>query len=222
MKKLIILFALFLAITTVSAQEKHRFSEDVKTLVAYDKIYEPPVGAILFIGSSSIRKWQHLQEAFGDHKVINRGIGGAVIDDITYFVDDLIVRYRPRQVILYVGENDLPNAAENADTILNKTITLFNAIRSKLPDVPIAYISLKPSPSRDQYQQKLIGANQKIKDFLSAQQNAKFIDVYSPMISNGKSRPELFLSDMLHMKPEGYAIWEKKVKPVLIKSKKKL
>ena len=33
--------------------------------------------------------------------------------------------------------------------------------------------------------------------------------------ATGKPRPELFREDMLHMKPEGYALWRKAVAPVL-------
>ncbi len=41
------------------------------------------------------------------------------------------------------------------------------------------------------------------------------------MLENGKPRTELFQQDMLHMKPNGYAIWEKAVEPYLLKSMKK-
>jgi lysophospholipase L1-like esterase len=217
MKKIFNTF-LFLMITVAAfSQEKHRFENDVKIMKAYDKIYEPTPASILFVGSSSIRKWQHLQTAFGSYSIINRGIGGAVIDDITYYLDDLVFTYKPRQIVLYVGENDLPNDKETADTILNKTMKLFNAIRAGLPEVPIAYIALKPSPVRDQFQEKCIAANNLIRDFLATQPNTRFVDIFSAMIKDGKSRPELFMSDMLHMKPEGYEIWEKAVKRVLLK-----
>jgi lysophospholipase L1-like esterase len=37
---------------------------------------------------------------------------------------------------------------------------------------------------------------------------------------DGKSRPELFVKDMLHMNKQGYAIWENAVRPYLIKTNK--
>lgn len=218
MRKLILTCCAFvLFVGMASAQVQHRFADDVATIKSYDKIYETQPNSILFLGSSSIRKWTHLQEAFGAYQVLNRGIGGAVIDDITFFANDLIFAYQPRQIVLYVGENDLPNASEKADTILQKTVTLFKAIRGKLPNVPIVYISMKPSPSRDEYQQKCAQVNTLIRNFLAGQPNTSFVDVFTPMLKNGKSRPELFVGDRLHMKAEGYAIWEKAVKPYLKK-----
>ena len=207
----------FLINGTAYSQTKHAYWDDVQTIKNYDKIYKPPAHPVLFVGSSSIRKWDNVQQVFANYNALNRGIGGAVINDIIYYADDLIFAYQPKQIVIYVGENDLVAESETADTVLNRTIKLFRLIRAKLPDVPIAYISLKPSPSRDKFQGKAIKANLLIKQFLASQQNAAFIDIFPQMLQNGKSRPELFVADMLHMKPEGYAIWQKAVKPYLIK-----
>lgn len=197
----------------------HAFWNDVQTIKNYDKIYIPVAHPILFVGSSSIRKWADLQQVFGAYNVINRGVGGTVIDDITYYLNDLVFTYNPRQIILYVGENDVPNEKNTADSILNKTINLYQHIRTKLPNVPIVYISFKPSPSRDKFQEKAAAANLLIRQFLENQKNTVFVDVYTPMLSKeGKSRPELFVGDMLHMNQQGYTIWDNAVKPYLLKN----
>lgn len=216
--KRIYLMWLYLSFTFICmAQQKNRFEADVEAIRNYDKIYEPAESPIVFVGSSSIRKWNNLQVAFGSYNVINRGIGGAVIEDITYYLDKLVFTYKPRQLVLYVGENNLPNDNETADIILNKTIALYKAIRAKLPEVPIVYIAMKPSPSRDKYQQKCKAANDLIKKFIATEKNIVFTDVYTAMLANGKSRPELFVEDMLHMNNKGYSIWEKLVEPLLLK-----
>lgn len=219
MKKIVLVItACFLISFASKAQTKPRFWDDVQTIKNYDKLFQPPVHAILFVGSSSIRKWDHLQQAFGKYNVMNRGVGGTVIDDITYYANDLIFAYQPRQIILYVGENDLVNEKLNADSVFEKTVRLYKLIRTKLPDIPIDYIALKPSPSRDKYAAKAVAANQLIRQFLNSEKNTAFIDVYPAMLGkDGKSRPELFVGDMLHMNAKGYAIWEKAVKPYLTK-----
>ena len=217
MKKIALFTLALFFITCSKAQQKHRFADNVEVIKKYDKMYEPVKDPIIFVGSSSIRKWNHLQEAFGSYKVINRGIGGAVISDIIYYLDDLVLAYNPRQIVIYVGENDVPNERNTPEVILNKTKELYNAIRVKLPDVPVVYISLKPSPVRDKHMQKSREVNGLIKDFLATQKNTTFIDVFTPMLKDGKSRPELFVGDRLHMNEKGYAIWEKKIRSALIK-----
>ena len=208
---------LILTFNICTAQVTNRYAADVQTIKQYDKIYAPPKHPILFVGSSSIRKWDDLQIAFGGYNVMNRGIGGAIVSDITYYVQELIFDYQPRQIVLYVGENDVVLENETADTILNRTKTLYKAIRKKLPDVPIVYIAMKPSPSRDKYMQKTMQANTLVKQFLSNEKNVVFVDVYTLMLKDGHSRPELFQTDMLHMNLQGYQIWEKAVKPYLLK-----
>ncbi|MCH5598412.1 GDSL-type esterase/lipase family protein [Niabella ginsengisoli] len=218
--KRIFLFTLIMFFVTCSqAQQKHRFSDNIEVIKKYDKIYEPVKDPIVFVGSSSIRKWKNLQEVFGSYNVINRGIGGAVIDDIIYYLNDLVLAYNPRQIVIYVGENDLTNKQYTPTVILDKTKELYRGIRDKLPNTAIVYISLKPSPVRDKYMQKCIEVNNLVKDFLTAQKNVTFIDVFTPMLKDGKSRPELFVGDRLHMNAKGYAIWEKRIRSALIKGR---
>lgn len=201
----------------VSAQTHPPYWDDVQAIRRYDKIYAPPASPILFTGSSSIRLWNNLSEQFRGYTVLNRGIGGAVIADIDRYVEELILPYKPKQVILYIGENDIISAP-NGDSVFTAFRKLFLHIRSVLPDMPLAYISIKPSPSREQFLPIAIRANQLIKAFLSEQPSAGFIDIYPLMLDKkGQFRRELFRQDMLHMQPEGYAIWYKRVKSFLVK-----
>jgi lysophospholipase L1-like esterase len=222
MKKLTLLICFIcLAHVALYAQDKHAFWQDVQTFKNYDNMYKPPVHPILFVGSSSIRKWDNLQLDFGKYNVLNRGVGGTVINDIVFYLNDLIFAYEPRQIVLYVGENDVVNEGNTADTIVNRTIKLYSLIRAKMPSVPLVYIAMKPSPSREKFVQKVIDANNKIKAYLSKEKNTAFVDIFPLMLNKeGKMRPELFVSDMLHMNADGYAIWKNAVKPYLLKLKK--
>ena len=207
-----------LVLLTAFSQSKPPFWDDVQTIKKYDKMFQPPVNPVLFVGSSSIRKWDDLTQVFAKYNALNRGIGGAVTDDITYYLDDIVFPYHPRQIVLYVGENDLPDPKTTADSVLNRTIRLFNSIRAKLPNVPILYISIKPSPSRDKFREKAVASNALIKKFINEQLDAKYVDIYPLMLTrDGQNRPELFVEDMLHMNAAGYAIWKKAVEKHLIK-----
>lgn len=219
MKKIIftLLLSPLLFIATF-AQNKPAFWDDVQTIKKYDQMYKPPVQPILFVGSSSIRKWDNLTKVFAKYNVLNRGIGGAVTNDITFYLNDIVFPYHPRQIVLYVGENDLPNEKTTPDSVLNRTIKLYQSIRSTLPNTPILYISIKPSPSRAAFKEKAIASNALIKAFLAKEANTKFIDVYSLMLTKtGDLRPELFVEDMLHMNAAGYAIWKKAVESHLLR-----
>lgn len=218
MKKILLLLLIVWTHQLLQAQEKGRFWEDIQTIRNYEKIYAPATDPIIFVGSSSIRRWDDLERTFARYKAINRGIGGAVINEITYYLNDLVFIYHPRQIVIYVGENDLVDKTATADSICNRTKFLIAGIRAQMPVVPIVYISIKPSPVRDNVMDKAIEANKLIRDYLSTQTNIKYVDVYSLMLSHDKkSRPELFLPDMLHMNTKGYKIWTKAIQPYLIR-----
>jgi lysophospholipase L1-like esterase len=201
------------------SQENHRFWDDVQTIKKFDRIYKPTDNPIVFVGSSSIRLWNDAEQVFARYNVLNRGLGGTVVTDIIHYADQLIFDYQPRQVVIYVGENDLGDGTTPADTIFARTKKLFNVIRVELPEVPIAYISIKPSPGRDYAKEILIKTNELMRAYISTQKNMHYIDVFKPMINkNGSYRTELFVSDKIHMTPEGYKIWVKALKPYLRKN----
>ncbi|MBI2283256.1 MAG: GDSL family lipase [Bacteroidetes bacterium] len=211
-----VLFFCVCLFTRVDAQTHPDFWNDVQVIKQYDKIYAPPKNPILFTGSSSIRMWGNLAEQFRGYPVLNRGIGGAVTRDIDRYVADIILPYKPRQIVLYIGENDILTAP-NGDTVFLAVQKLFQHIRAFLPDVPVAYISIKPSPSRAQFLPVATRANELIRDYLATQSGTAFIDIYPLMLDKkGNMRPELFREDKLHMKQEGYDIWYKKIRPFLV------
>jgi lysophospholipase L1-like esterase len=209
-------FITFFGLNTI-AQEKPPFWNDVQTIKAYDKIYSPPQHPILFIGSSSIRLWVDFTKSFKDYTVLNRGIGGAITTDIDRYLEDIAFPYVPKQIVLYVGENDLLKSPD-AETVFADFKTLYSHLRTKLPVTPLVYIAIKGSPSRAQYQDKAKKANQLISTFLKKEKNAVFVDIYQPMLDkDGKMQPQLFKEDLLHMNGTGYKIWNKLVIPHLIK-----
>jgi lysophospholipase L1-like esterase len=216
MKKLLCFLTLSL-IVCFSAVHAQKYQDDINTILKWDKMYAPPANPILFTGSSSIRKWDDLERTFSSYVVMNRGVGGAVTNDIIYYADQIIFPYHPRQIVLYVGENDLVEKGVTADTVFNRFQKLYTTIRSKLPNTPIVYISIKPSPSRVQFLPVAKQANSMIRNYIAKQSRITFVDVFQLMLDkNGKPRKELFVEDMLHMNSQGYAIWQKAVKPHLL------
>jgi len=195
------------------------FHENIQAFKKQDSLSMPPQHAILFVGSSSFTKWTDVQDYFPENKIINRGFGGSSLPDVIRYANDIIFPYNPKQVVIYCGDNDF--AASDTitfDMVVSRVKQLFQLIRNKLPGANIAYVSIKPSPSRIKLMPKAEAANTAIKNFLATQKNTAFIDVYHLMLSeNGRPTPEIFLSDSLHMNANGYAIWQKAIKPYLVK-----
>ncbi len=179
----------------------------------------PPKDAIVFTGSSSFTRWSDIQDRFPEYTVINRGFGGSSLPDVIRYAEDVIFKYEPKQVVIYCGENDAAGGSNiTAETITDRFKTLFAMIRKRLPYTAIAFVSMKPSPSRVQFRDVVTGANEQIKTFIEGKDNAAYIDVYPLMLnSDGTPIGSLFVEDSLHMNEKGYDIWQTAIKPYLKK-----
>jgi lysophospholipase L1-like esterase len=212
----LIFFCFILASTAGFAQP---FADEIQTFKNQDKINPPPANAILFVGSSSFRKWTDVSSYFPGYSIINRGFGGSVFPDVIRYENDIIIPYHPKQVVIYCGDNDLASSdAITADSVFERFKVLFEGIRRGLPGENIVYVSIKPSPSRARLQEKMEKANLLIQTYLSIQSHAAFVDVYHKMLNpDGSIMADIFLEDKLHMNAKGYAIWQKAIEPYLSK-----
>ncbi|MFN3794503.1 MAG: GDSL-type esterase/lipase family protein [Chitinophagaceae bacterium] len=210
----------FLIVALFSAQLvfAQPFANEIAAFRKQDSIAMPPKKAILLVGSSSFRLWDNWQDYFPGRKMINRGFGGSSLPDVIRYADDVIFKYRPKQIIIYCGENDFAASDTiSVPTVVERFKTLFGMIRAKYKRVPVAFVSMKPSPSRQKFLTKYVAANAAIKDFLAAQKRTAYIDVYTPMLQpDGNVMTDIFKADNLHMNAKGYAIWKQVMEPYLL------
>jgi len=195
------------------------FADEIQEFKKQDKINLPPSNSILFVGSSSFRKWTDVSNYFPGFTIINRGFGGSTLPDVIFYAPEIIFPYHPKQVVIYCGDNDLAASdAITADTVFERFRVLFEMIRKNLPGENILFVSIKPSPSRIRLKEKMEKANLLIQTYLSLQQHAGFVDVYHKMLNtDGSVMTDIFLEDNLHMNAKGYAIWQKVITPYLLK-----
>jgi len=175
----------------------------------------PRSGMILFIGSSTFTNWKTVNDAFPSRQVLNRAYGGS---GLGHLIRDYKVfsAYRPKQIVIYSGENDLAGGKTPAHEVVTNFKKLFSLFRRDLPQADILYCAMKPSPSRWHLRAKFMFGNQEIKEFLSTQPHADYISCWDAMLgSDERPDPSIFGPDMLHMNPKGYAIWTRLLGPRL-------
>jgi len=191
------------------------FENEIRAFETQDQTSPPRRKGIVFTGSSSIRLWPELQGYFPGKPVVQRGFGGSQLSDLIRYADRIVVVYRPKQVVIYSGENDIA-AKVPAREVYERFVTLFRHLRGKLPRTSVVFIAIKPSPSRRAFRAEVEAANRLIKDFLATQKRTAFVDVFTPMLGpNGQPMPHLFKADSLHMTEAGYQIWARQLAPAL-------
>ena len=185
-----------------------RWQASLDAFAQADRERAPRSGGVLFVGSSSIRLWDGLEQAFASEPtVVQRGFGGSRLIDCAHFVDRLVVPYKPRLVVVYAGDNDLAEGATPAD-VLSSYKAFVGNVRAALPGTRIAYLSIKPSPARVALLAQAHEANRLIAAYARQGHNLDYIDVYSAMLdAQGQPRPELFSADALHLNAQGYKLW---------------
>ncbi len=190
-----------------------QWEPEIRAYEAADRTNAPPRHAILFIGSSSFRLWKTMPADFPDKQVINRGFGGSEIHDSTAFADRIILPYQPRMIVLYAGDNDLA-AGMTPDQVVAEYHNFVRTVREHLPQTRIAFLSIKPCPSRWRLKKDIIAVNRRIAALKG--KDLAFIDIFAPMLGpDGKPRTELFKPDMLHPNEKCYRLWASMIRPYL-------
>ena len=204
-------------------KQPNPFQPEIDAFAKADKINMPDEGKILFAGSSSFRLWKDVNDYFPGKPILNRGFGGATLLDLIQYSKETIIQYKPKQIFIYCGENDIAdNDTVKPKDVFNRFKQLYSILRTQLPvSTPIVFLSLKPSIARWSMHEKMAASNELIKSFIHTQKNIQFLDVYSKMLdTDGTPFKDIFIEDNLHMNANGYKIWQKLMAPLLLSDEK--
>lgn len=175
-------------------------------------------GGVVFYGSSSMRLWDTLPTDIGPmtgqppRTLVNLGFGGSTLAACAHFFDRLPGRFSRsapplRSLVFYAGENDLGDG-QTVDAVFDSFVWLHALVRDRLPRVPFAFLSIKPSPARQPVMANIRAVNARIRERITERPESVFVDVYSEMVdAAGAPLPELWTSDGIHMSRAGYECW---------------
>lgn len=209
---------LLAANTLVQAQPitgPERFRNEVSEIVSGN--VKKRTDIVLFTGSSSIRMWSDLSSYFPGYHIVNRGFGGSQTTDLLYFVEPIILSLRPAKIFIYEGDNDLA-AGKTSQQILATSDSLLHRIREGgIPaNVPIYFISPKPSVARWNLKDKYIEHMNNLRIWARQRDNVFFIDGWTSLLdAQGNVLTDIFLEDNLHLNKKGYDRWAAGIKVFL-------
>ncbi len=186
-----------------------RWDAEITRMEMLNKTEEHPASSILFIGSSSIRRWNTIAEDISPYHPIQRGFGGSQWSDVAVFAERLIEPHQFRAAAFFVG-NDV-SGREN-DKTPEEVAGLFTYVLGKVrqhnSQAPVFYISVTPTPSRFAVWPEIKAANSAARAVCSSAPNTYFIGTESVFLDgNGKPRSEFFVEDQLHLNQDGYQRW---------------
>jgi lysophospholipase L1-like esterase len=208
----VLIGALLTASSAFAQQTGDRWEKYVAAFDEADKTAPPPKGEIVFVGSSTIQYWD-TAHFFPDLKIINRGIAGTELSDALRYIDRLVLRYEPRMVVVYAGDNDI-GGGKISEQIAVDFERFVRAVHAKLPQTRILYIGIKPSPLRWLQVDRKRAANDIIRAICQRDDRLAFLDFDNLMLGwDEKPRRDLYVEDGQHLSPLGYQVWTAVVRP---------
>ena len=207
MKKSIFLVLVFLSALSSSFAQLHPFEQEVRSLGAQlDSLGWNP-GTTVVTGSSTIRMWRSLTEISGREVVLNTGFGGSKASDLERYLFPLVLKFDPKRVFIYEGDNDLW-AGVAPEEILASLDRIVTRIQLAVPNAKIYLIGAKPSPSRWAKKDLYQSFNQQLEKYSQRKEGVSFIDTWATLTdSAGNARHELYIKDQIHLNEDGYILW---------------
>jgi len=189
------------------AQDSSRFADQVEAIQKkYDTLWDSSKETIVFTGSSSVRIWRDLESRFPEHHIVNSGFGGSQASDLLFYLDQLVLRFNPKKVFIYEGDNDI-SAEKKIKDIIGTTQEVIDRIRKENATTKIVLIAAKPSIARWELKKNYKKLNRKFKKLSKKDPLIDFADVWKPMLDKRNVKQDIFIEDGLHMNAKGYELW---------------
>lgn len=174
-------------------------------------------GALLFVGSSSIRRWEPLTRDFADYRVVQRGFGGSQFSSVNPNFSRLVTPYQPSGIVMWLGTNDV-RSGKSAQQVHSDFQTFVGLVRAQFPNIPIFYLGIMPTPDSASIDSVRRATNNLIAATCEADPTLHFIDIpaffENLQVTNPAAFNALFV-DGLHLSKAGYAEWRRIVRPAV-------
>ena len=184
---------------------------DLEELTVRVKNYPVPENPVIFYGSSSLRLWDPtIRTDLDSDSIVNLAFGGSTLVTCCGNFEKIMAPYKEvKSMVIYAGDNDLGDG-KSAIEVKDAFVQLFDKVEKRFGQIPVFFMSIKPSPSKQAILEKIADSNRLIREALASRSNFHYIDIFTPMLTNsGNSDPAYFLEDMLHMNEAGYRVWTK-------------
>lgn len=177
------------------------FDGAIKTLVER----EEPTGAVVFYGSSTFAVWGHerLKAQMRDIPAVNRGFGGSTAEQALYYYDAAVKPLKPRALVWYEGDNDLPCGYSPEETFF-LTERVFEWVRKDFTDIKIFILPTKICPARAAFKESCDLYRAMLYNYAKENERVFYIEYFDMLYNGSETRLDIFEEDKLHFNAKGY------------------
>lgn len=198
-------------------------NNDVDRWTYQDSLDPVAPGGVLFVGSSSIRRWENLTKDFADYRIVQRGFGGSQFSDLNPIVHRIVTPYQPSAIVVFEGTNDIRVGNKTGEQVFADFQSFVNLVRAQQPNVPICYIGITPVPSffnNPDHDPRRRTANSLIKAYCESDSNLKlhFFNtnaLLDELHDNNPAEWNTYFVDDTHINRKGYDHFTSVIRPAL-------
>lgn len=182
-------------------------------------------GDVVFLGDSITQGWEGngkkaWADTFAPFKPVNLGIGGDRTGHVLWRITEgkELEPLKPKLAVIMIGTNN--TGAHSAEQIAGGIKAILDELRKQKPEMKILLLGVFPrGPNAKGVDvvaaDKLNPKIKAINDLISKYADDKMVfykDINKEFLNADGGLDRKIMYDMLHLSPEGYAIWAKAIK----------
>lgn len=175
--------------------------------------------SITKVGKDNPKLVDEVRMKDGSQACINHGFGTSSADDLLYYYHRMVRPYEPRVLVLATGANDV-GFGYSAKEIMEIEARIIDWAQADFPGIKIYCFNMIPTVKskgqeniatrvRDEY-------NEILEDYCNRKENVTYVSLIDqPFFFENpedvgdydKIREDIFVDDLVHMNPKGYAMF---------------
>lgn len=161
-----------------------------------------PKGDIAFLGDS-ITDWSDWGSVFREKKIVNFGIAGNTISNMSEY-SDLIASTGVNKIFIMGGVNDFMLNSETVTSVFENYRKLINSIYDK--NIKIVIQSTLKTRKPSGINEKISELNIALSDFCNESLRCSFLNIGENLESDGVLK-ESYTYDGVHLNGDAYVVW---------------
>lgn len=182
------------------------WADEVEAYVRADTHSTLPANPVVVVGGERVRLWHDLTRDLAPTPVLLRGIGDAIVEDITYYYERLIAFYQPGAVVLLPGTSEFfIRDSKSADDLVGAISALIELDTYHAPERPFYVIAPLKTPLRTQDHPVIDATTEGLATLARDLPKLRLLDA-NPLLtdSRGSPRARYFRSDGIALNEHGY------------------
>ena len=166
---------------------------------------------ILFLGSSSFRRWDSIAQDMSNFHVVRRAYGGAKYRDLAIHTPALIRGLQFAKAVVFIA-NDITGKEDDTDpeVVAKLARVVVNQLHREQPKAEVFLLAVTPTPSRYHLWPRIQKTNAELKAIADSTERVYYIPTaYAFLDQDGIPKAQYFVEDKLHPNEAGYQVWSK-------------